>query len=67
VEENSGSAVHVRHRLQWLEEAKEGKIEHVRPEEVEKYLLRGVADMPWRELSQEDFVKWVVPFKVRER
>jgi len=64
VGEQSGSDVHIKHRLQWIDDAKEGKVEHVTTKELEKYLRRGTADMPWEELSQEDFVKWVVPYKV---
>ncbi len=32
--------------------------------ELDKYLERGMAQMPWAEMSQKDFLEYVVPFEV---
>ncbi len=49
------------HRLQWLEDARAGKFDHVARSDVDKYTRRGMEMMPWTELSQKDFLEHVVP------
>ena len=64
VGEMSGSEIPIGHRLDWVTACREGKIDHVTQKELEKYLRRGLAQMPWVELSQKDFLDYVVPYKV---
>ena len=41
VDERTGSDVEVWHRLQWVADARAGKLEHIAAAELEKYLVRG--------------------------
>jgi hypothetical protein len=61
IDERTGTDIDVRHRLQWVEDARLGVHEHVAREDLEKYLNRGMELMPWTELSQKDFLEYVAP------
>ena len=39
-------------------------MDHVELADLNKYLERGLAQMPWTELSQKDFLEFVVPYDV---
>ena len=40
VEERTGADIDVRHRLQWVADARANKMEHISVPELEKYLVR---------------------------
>ena len=62
--EEKSAEIPIERRLQWITDCKEGRIEHVTKKDLEKYLGRGMMYMPWEELSQKDFLQYVVPYSV---
>ncbi|TRY61028.1 hypothetical protein TCAL_09131 [Tigriopus californicus] len=66
VGDQQGSQIPIIHRLEWITECKKGFHDHVSKADLEKYLHRGLAQMHWTELSQKDFLEFVVPYPVLE-
>ena len=59
-----GSEIPIGHRLDWVNACRDGKIDHVTQKDLDKYLRRGLKQMPWVELSQRDFLDYVVPYNI---
>lgn len=60
----SGAQIPIHVRLEWIGECRNGAFEHVRVQDLEKYLNRGLEQMPWTEMSQADFLVYVVNARV---
>ena len=52
------------HRLEWIDKCRKGNFDHVHVKDLDKYLIRGLEKMPWIEMSQSDFLKYVVKAQV---
>ena len=52
------------HRLEWIDKCRKGDFDHVHVKDLDKYLIRGLEKMPWIEMSQSDFLKYVVKAQV---
>ena len=66
VDERFGADIPIVHRLEWIRDCRrrDPDQEHVSVKELDKYLKRGVALMPWTELSQQEFLEYVVPYDI---
>ena len=76
MDERTGSDIEVWHRLQWVADARAGKLDHVSPTELEKYLVRlSLRDPLWNRLGQSltflprayIFNKWEVTLEFDHR
>lgn len=47
-------------RLEWIAQCRRGQFDHVTVADMDKYLRRGLEKMPWTEMSQGDFLQYVV-------
>jgi len=62
-----GSDVPLEHRLEWIVRARNGEFsDHIQQPDLDKYLNRGLLKMPWTEMSQSEFLKYVVSFPIEE-
>ena len=62
-----GSDVPLEHRLEWIVRARNGEFsDHIQQPDLDKYLYRGLVKMPWTEMSQSEFLKYVVSFPIKE-
>ena len=61
VDDKTNGDIPIEHRLDWFEKCRRGEFDHVSFKDLEKYLNRGIRRMPWAEMSQADFLKYVVP------
>ncbi len=59
-----GAEIPVTVRLEWIGECRNGKFDHVVEQDLDKYLSRGLERMPWTEMSQSDFLCYVVNARV---
>lgn len=64
VEDKSGADIPIANRLDWITECRKGAHGDAQMRDLPKYLERGVGQMPWIELSQKDFLDYVVPYPV---
>lgn len=60
----AGAQIPIHVRLEWIGECRNGAFEHVTVQDMEKYLNRGLERMPWIEMSQADFLVYVVNARV---
>ena len=51
-------------RLEWIGECRNGAVDHVSVKDLDKYLSRGLEKMPWTEMSQSEFLVYVVNARV---
>ena len=59
-----GAKIPVVNRLEWVGECRNGAFDHVTVQDMDKYLSRGLEKMPWTEMSQADFLVYVVNARV---
>lgn len=59
-----GAEIDIIHRLNWIKDCRMGSHQNVTQKEMNKYLKRALALMPWEEMSQKDFLQFVVPYEV---
>ena len=58
-----GNDVPLEHRIDWLVRARKGEFsDHINQSDIDKYLSRGLEKMPWTEMSQAEFLQYVVSF-----
>ena len=61
----TGSQVPLERRIEWLIDARNDMFsDHVTQSDLDKYLGRGLVKMPWTEMSQAEFLQYVVSFPV---
>ena len=60
----SGAQIPINIRLEWINDCRNGTFDHVTVLDMDKYLGRGLQLMPWTELSQHDFLVYVVNARV---
>ena len=51
-------------RLEWISQCRNGAFDHVTEMDMDKYLSRGLEKMPWTEMSQSEFLVYVVNARV---
>ena len=51
-------------RLEWISQCRNGAFDHVTENDMDKYLSRGLEKMPWTEMSQSEFLVYVVNARV---
>jgi len=52
--------------LEWIVRARNGEFsDHVQQPDLDKYLNRGLIKMPWTEMSQSEFLHYVVSFPIQ--
>ena len=58
-----GSDIPLEHRIEWVVRARKGEFsDQFSQSDLDKYLSRGLAKMPWTEMSQAEFLQYVVSF-----
>ena len=61
VDDKTGNDIPIEVRLDWIKQCREGSFDdYLSRKDLTKYLDRGLQSMPWTELSQQDFLKYVV-------
>jgi len=60
----TGAQIPINIRLEWIGQCRNGDFNHVTVKDMDKYLSRGLKEMPWTEMSQSDFLVYVVNAKV---
>lgn len=60
----SGADIPVTVRLEWIGQCRNGDFDHVTVKDMDKYLSRGLERMPWTEMSQSDYLVYVVNARV---
>lgn len=60
IEGQSGAQIPIKSRLDWISQCRSGAFDHVTVEDMDKYLSRGLEGMCWTEMSQADFLVYVV-------
>ena len=61
VDDKSNGDIAIEHRLEWMKQLRRGDFDHLSLSDLKKYLCRGIQQMPWTEMSQSDFLIYVVP------
>ena len=61
VDDKSNGDIAIEHRLEWMKQLRRGDFDHLSLSDLKKYLSRGTQQMPWTEMSQSDFLIYVVP------
>ena len=52
--------------MEWIVRARNGEFsDHVQQPDLDKYLNRGLMKMPWTEMSQSEFLQYVVSFPIQ--
>lgn len=61
VDEKTGNDIPIEVRLDWIRQCRNGAFDdYLNVTDLKKYLGRGLKMMPWTELSQKDFLNYVV-------
>ena len=61
VDEKTGNEIPIEVRLDWIQRCRKGEFdETTNSQDLKKYLGRGLKLMPWTELSQKDFLEYVI-------
>ncbi len=56
----TGAQIPITKRLEWINECRNGSFDHVTVQDLDKYLSRGLQCMPWIEMSQAEYLVYVV-------
>jgi len=59
-----GAEIPIYMRLEWISQCRNGAFDHVTEQDMDKYLSRGLEKMPWTEMSQSEFLVYVVNARV---
>ena len=60
----TGAQIPISVRLEWIGQCRNGDFNHVTVKDMDKYLSRALKEMPWTEMSQSDFLVYVVNARV---
>ncbi|XP_040565268.1 uncharacterized protein [Lepeophtheirus salmonis] len=59
IHNKSGSEIPIQIRLEWIKDCRDEKYSHIDIDDLEMNLRKGTEFMPWTELSQVDYLKYV--------
>lgn len=60
----TGAQIPIKTRIDWINQCRNGAFDHVTVQDMDKYLSRGLEGMCWTEMSQSDFLVFVVQSNV---